>query len=129
MLTDDKEERRRLDDVERGVADLAHMEAAAPFDRQAAGLFAIFESGDRRLEIAGIGEAIGADRPTIRHGELGAIVFTDIAARAGLEQLHVEFYATWDDANFPRLDLDAAEFGEKRTAPSCGTINSSPSAL
>ena len=74
------------DHVERRMADLGFMERAAPFDEQRVqGVSFSSYAGDRRLEVARIGEAVGADRPAIRHGELGAIVFADIAARRPIE--------------------------------------------
>ena len=69
------------DDVERRVAELGDVEPAAPFHDQPAGRLLVLEPGDRRLEVARIGQAVGADRAAIGQGELGAVILADIAAR------------------------------------------------
>jgi hypothetical protein len=64
------------DDVERRMPDLAGVKGAAPFDRQPASRLAVLEGGDGRLEIARIGQTIGADRTTVRKREFRAVILT-----------------------------------------------------
>ena len=42
---------------------------------------AILERGDRRQEVARIGQAVRADRPELRQAEQRAVVLADVAAR------------------------------------------------
>ena len=51
------------DDVERRMADLSDMEAAAPFYRQAASCFLLLVGRHRNFEVARIGERSGAIGP------------------------------------------------------------------
>src|SRR5262245_51769442 len=95
------------------MVELANVEATAPFDGEAARFFTVLEGGHRRLEIARVGKTIGADRPAVRHGELATIVLAHVAARRALQQIDLELHAARDDADLPRCDLDAPEFGEE----------------
>ena len=96
------------------MADFGDIELAAPFDMHAAGRFLVLEGCDRRLEITGVGQAIGADGPAIRHGEFGAVILADIAAPAVrlAEPRHLEHHAARDEADLVRLDIHDAHFGE-----------------
>ena len=69
------------DDVERRVIDLARPEISAKFRDQLHRAFAVFVPGDRRFEIARVGEAVGADRAEVGQAEMLAVVFADVAAR------------------------------------------------
>ena len=104
------------DHVERRMAELGHMELAAPFDDQPARRLLVLEPGDRRLEVARIGQAVGADRPAIGQRELGAVVLADIAARRSVDQLDLEHQAARQDADLARLDLDHAHLGDEAHA-------------
>ncbi|MCY1299952.1 hypothetical protein D9M70_495030 [compost metagenome] len=96
------------------MADLGHMEAAAPLHMHAARRLLLLEGGDRRLEVARIGKAVGADRAAIRQCELGAIVLADIAAPDLLftKPRHLEHGAARHDADFRGLHIHLAEFRE-----------------
>src|SRR3546814_2084827 len=59
---------------------------AEEFLHDLAGVVAILEPRDRRFEIAGIGEPVGADRPEIGEPEQVAVILRDIAARARSEE-------------------------------------------
>ena len=67
--------------------------------------------GDRREEVARIGEAIRADRPAVGQREAAAVVLADVGARRTVDQLDAEDHAARNDADFARLDLDHAELG------------------
>ena len=68
------------DDVERGVIEFDHEEPPVEFHIQLTGLFCVLEGGDRVEEVAGIGKAVGPDRAPFGDLEVGAVVFTDVAA-------------------------------------------------
>src|SRR3546814_20228667 len=63
---------------------------AEEFLHDLAGVVAILEPRDRRFEIAGIGEPVGADRPEIGEPEQVAVILRDIAARASIRQQRSE---------------------------------------
>ena len=69
--------------------------------------------GDRRQEIARVGEPVGADRPQIGQAEQGAEVLADIAASLAVRQLDPEAHAARDHDDFLRLGLDQAELGRE----------------
>ena len=75
-----------------------------------------FVPGDGGLEVARVGQAIGADRPAVGQRELGAVVFADVAARGAVDQFDAEFDAARDDADIAGRYVDAAELGEKAQA-------------
>ena len=98
------------------MAELRHVEGAAPLHEQPAGRLLFLEPGDRRLEVARIGQAVGADRPAIGKRELGAVVLADIAAHRTADQLDLEDHAARDDAHFARPHLDDAHLGDEADA-------------
>src|SRR3546814_8396186 len=59
---------------------------AEEFLHDLAGVVAILEPRDRRFEIAGIGEPVGAERPEIGEPEQVAVILRDIAARASIRR-------------------------------------------
>src|SRR5262249_4296701 len=89
------------------------MEATAPLDRQSAGFLFILEGCHRRLEVAGVGEAVRTDGTAVGQRELGTVVLADVATCGPVDQLDLEFDAARDDANFAGSSLDPAELGEK----------------
>ena len=99
------------DHVERRLADLGGVELAAPFDVKGRGLLAILVGGDRRVEVARIGEAVGADRPAVGQGEGAAVILAQIGPRRPVDQLDPEDDAALDQADLAGLDLDDAELG------------------
>jgi hypothetical protein len=101
------------DHVERGVADLGDVEAAAPLHGQPRGLLLVLERRHRGLEVARVGQAIGADRPAVGECELGTVVLAYVAARRAVDQLDLELDTARHDADLAGLDLDPAELGEE----------------
>ena len=69
------------DDIERRVIDLASPRAAAPFHEHPGGRVAVLVGGDRRQEIARVGEAVRADGAALGQRERAAIILAEIAAR------------------------------------------------
>ena len=99
------------DHVERRMRHLGAIKLAAPFDDQRAGLFAVLVGRDRRVEIARVGEAVGADRPAVRQRQRAAVVLAHVGARRSVDQFAAEDHAAGNDADFAGLDLDDAELG------------------
>ena len=100
-------------DVKRRMVDLAKIKFSAPFDRHRTRCFVVLESGDRRFEIAPIGETIGADRAAVRQSEGRAIILAQKATRGAINERDLEFDAARQNADFARSNVDTAEFGEK----------------
>ena len=69
--------------------------------------------GDRRQEVARIGQAVGADRAEVGQAEAGAVVLADVAARRAVRQLDAEAHAARDDDDLLRLGVDHAELGDE----------------
>ena len=72
--------------------------------------------GDRRQEVARVGEAVRADRAEVGQAEVGAEVLADVAARLTVEQLDSKANAARDDDDLLRLDVDRAELGDEALA-------------
>jgi hypothetical protein len=53
------------DNIQRRLPDIGGIELTAPFDVKSGGFVLIFKSGNRRQEIARIGETVSSDRPAI----------------------------------------------------------------
>ena len=70
------------------MAELCLMEAAAPFDGKPVRRVAVLVGGDRCLEIARIGKAVGADRAAVGKYEFGAVILAQIPARRVAEGLY-----------------------------------------
>jgi hypothetical protein len=98
------------------MAEFGLVELAAPLDHQPAGHLLFLEPGVRGLEVAGIGKAIGADRPAIGQGELGAVVLADVAARRPVDQLDLEHQPARQNGDLARDDLDYPHFGDQPQA-------------
>src|SRR5215472_7552010 len=99
------------------MVDLGHMEAAAPLDGEPTGFLFVLEGRHGRLEVAGVGEAVGADGTSVGQRELGTVVLTDVAARRAVDELDLEFDPPRDDADLARPGLDPAELGEEAQYP------------
>src|SRR5208337_4330228 len=69
------------DDVERRVFVLGFPQAAEKLDNDTVVAVAIFVGGGGRLEIARVGQAVGADRTKLGEAQQGAVIFADVAAR------------------------------------------------
>src|SRR3546814_8052430 len=70
------------DHVERRLAELADMKAAAPLHGEARRLLPVLEGGNRRQEVARVGEAVRADRAALRQGQRRRVVLADEAPRS-----------------------------------------------
>ena len=80
----------------------------------------VLERRDRRLEIARIGEAVGADRAELGQAERSAVILGDIAARFAVD-LDPELHAARDQRDPARRDLHPAELGDDaRACPPAG---------
>ena len=73
---------------------------------------AVLEPGGGRLEVARIGEPVGADRAEIGQAEGGAEILGDIAGGAALGQQHAEADAAGNDGDLAGGDVDPAELGQ-----------------
>src|SRR6202040_1688967 len=103
--------------IKRGMIDIACIEFAAPFHREAAGRLLIFEGCNRRLEIARVRQAIGANRSPVRQGKFWAVILPQIPARRAVLDLDLEFDAARDQADFARGDPDPPKFREEVKPP------------
>src|SRR5918997_5895816 len=95
------------------MADLRHVERAAPLHPQARLLLPVLEGGHRRFEIARISQTVGAYGTAIRQGELGAIVLAHVSTGWTVDQLDLELDAARYDADLAGLDGDPAELREE----------------
>ena len=69
------------DDVERRVVEVGGPEVAQELGDDLEGaVVAVVVGGVRSEEVAGVGEAVGADRAELRQAEAGAVVFEEVAA-------------------------------------------------
>src|SRR5262249_834003 len=73
----------------------------------------VFVGRNGSLEIARIGEPVGAQRPEFRQPQRLAVIFADVAARWAVRQLDAKSHATRDDGDLPVVYLHNAEFGDK----------------
>ena len=69
--------------------------------------------GDRRQEVARVGEPVRADRAEVGQAQVGAEVLADVAARLRVEQLDAESNAARDDDDLLRLGVDRAKLGDE----------------
>ena len=79
------------------------------FDDHFEGAFAIFIGGDGREEVAGVGQAVGADRAEVGQAERLAVVLADVAAGLAVGQLDAELDAARNDGQFARRNFENAE--------------------
>ncbi len=71
----------------------------------------ILVPGRRRLEVARVRQAVGADRPQVRQPQGRAEILAKIATRRAIRQLDPETQPARNDHNLLRLDLDQTQFG------------------
>ena len=88
-----------------------------PFDGEAYRLIVIFIRRHGREKIAGIGEAIGADRATLGQREGATIILAHVAARGSIGQLDPKRNAARDDDDFTGLGQDDAHLGHEAQPP------------
>ena len=72
----------------------------------------VLEGGDRRFEIARVGEAVRADRAELGQAERSAVILGDIAARLAID-LDAELHAARDQADAARRNVHPAQLGEQ----------------
>ena len=89
------------DDVERRMVDRRFVELAAPFDDDAGVTSRSSKAATGALEVARIGQAVGADRAAMRQVEFLAVVLADEAARRAVEQFDAVDQAARDQRDFP----------------------------
>ena len=71
----------------------------------------VLVGGDRRQEVARVGQAVGADRPALGQRERAAVVLAQIAAGRPARELDPDLHAARDDGDLAGLDVDDAELG------------------
>ena len=98
------------DDIERRVIDGRAPQPAAEFGHQLEVSLAVLERRHGRQKIARIGEPVGADRPQLGQPQRRPVVLADVAARRGVEELHLEACAARDERDFPGAHVEQAEF-------------------
>ena len=96
------------DDVERRMVERRRPQAAERFLDDFGRLVAVLEPGDRRFEIARVGEAVGADRPKLGQAQRQAMVLRDIAARFAVD-LDPELHAARDERDRARARPPAVQ--------------------
>ena len=99
------------DHVERRVIDERGPQAAEKLGGDVELAVAVFIGGHGRLEVARIGEAVGADGAELGQAERQAVVFADVAAGLLLLKHDAEFDAARDHADLAGRDVEDAEFG------------------
>ena len=118
------------DDIERRVIDEGAPQAAQEFGDDVELAVAIFEGGDGRFEIARIGEAVGADGAEFGQAERQAVVLADVAAGLACRASSTRNLTPRGMTQIsPGATSRMPSSVWKRSAPSCGTISISPSAL
>src|SRR3712207_938498 len=79
--------------------------------------FGILILSDGGEEVAGIGEAVGADRPELGQAEEASVVLGDITPRLPVRQRGAKANAPGDERDLARSDVDAAHLGVEGDAP------------
>jgi len=74
-------------------------------DGEAGWRFAVLVGGDGGEEVAGVGEAVGADGAALRQGEGAAVVLADVAAGGAGGKLGAELDAAGDDRDFAGFEV------------------------
>lgn len=105
------------DNVEWAVRQAGGPELALEFLDEIDRRIDILEPGDRRFEIARIGEAVRSDRAKVGQAEGRAVIFADIAACDRGQQFDAEAQAARDESDLERRYLETAEFGDKADRP------------
>ena len=98
-------------DVERRVVDLGLPQSAAELRHQTEVALAILERGDRRHEVARVGQPEGADRPELRQPQMLPVVLADVAARLPIDQLDTERHAPRHEADLAGRHVQHAQLG------------------
>ncbi len=96
------------------------MERAAPLDGDGGGHVAVLERRHRRLEVAPVRHAVGADRPAARQLELLPVVLADEAAGRAFQHLDAVDEPARKDRDLLRLEVDHAELRREPQPPLLG---------
>src|SRR5579875_2816730 len=97
--------------VERRMVDRRRPQGALELRDQLEFAFDVLVRRGRRLEVARIGEAVGADRPQFRQPQRRTEVLADVAARRSIGQFNPEAQPARNQRDLLRLDFQHAEFG------------------
>ena len=98
-------------DVDGGVVDAGGPELAEELGDDFEVAFAVFKGGDGVEEVAGVGEAVGADGAEVGEAEGLAVVFADVAAGGLVEEIDVELDAARDDDELAGGNFEDAALG------------------
>ncbi|MNN40485.1 hypothetical protein D3C81_1545620 [compost metagenome] len=104
------------DHVQRRVVDRGTPQAAIELGDQLEIAVDVFECGMRGLEIARIGQAVGADRAQVGQLQQCAEVLADVATARAVRQLDTEADAARNHRDLLRFDLDHAQLGQQAQA-------------
>ncbi|MNS89852.1 hypothetical protein D3C72_1238770 [compost metagenome] len=104
------------DHVQRAVAKGRGPQQAAVFLHALGRAIHVLEPGDGGLEVARIGQTVGADGTEVRQAERAAVILADIAAHRTVD-FHAEAHAARDDHDMAGRRLDHAHLGDKAVAP------------
>ena len=99
------------------MADVRAPQVALELGDQFELAFHVLVGRHRRLEIAWIGQAVGADGPQVRQAQRCTEVLADIAARLAIGQFDQEAHTARDHGDLLRADIDHAELGGDAQAP------------
>ncbi|KAG1450372.1 hypothetical protein G6F57_016420 [Rhizopus arrhizus] len=100
-------------DVQRRMVDRCAPQAAFELGDQLEVTVHVLECRMRGLEVAWVGQAVGADRAEVGQLQQRAVVLADVAAARAVGQFHPEAHATRDHRDLLRLDLDHAHLGQQ----------------
>ena len=117
------------DDVERGMIEFRRPERTAPFHMQQGLGVALLVMGDRREEVARIGEAVRADRSALGQRQRATVVFAQITCAKPSISSTRNFTPRGTMAISPGAASMIPNSVASLIAPSCGTNSNSPSAL
>ncbi|KAG0773075.1 hypothetical protein G6F22_015190 [Rhizopus arrhizus] len=99
--------------VQRRMVDRCAPQAAFELGDQLEVTVHVLECRMRGLEVAWVGQAVGADRAEVGQLQQRAVVLADVAAARAVGQFHPEAHATRDHRDLLRLDLDHAHLGQQ----------------
>ncbi|MCW0448988.1 hypothetical protein NB706_001822 [Xanthomonas sacchari] len=105
------------DHVQRRMPDRRAPQMALELGDQCELAFVFLVGGDRREEIAWVGQAVGADRPQVGQPQQAAEVLAHVAARGAVGQFHAEAHAARDHRDFLRRHFQRAQFGAQAQLP------------
>src|SRR3546814_18606402 len=93
------------------------MKAAAPLHGEARRLLPVLEGGNRRQEVARVGEAVRADRAALRQGQRRRVVLADEAPPGPFYRLGAELHAARQQADPAGPDPQPPQPARERPGP------------